>query len=77
MAVTSFQDLPLSDRGREWDGSAAEKRVRSWAGAEVLAQVRLAPVHRHEGADLLRPGGHQGRGHMGADEHARILPPDA
>src|SRR5688572_31483918 len=34
MAVTSFQDLPLADRDREWDGDAAEKRVREWAGAE-------------------------------------------
>lgn len=34
MAVTSFQDLPLADRDHEWDGAAAEKRVRSWAGAE-------------------------------------------
>ena len=29
MAVTSFQDLPLADRDREWDGDAAEKRVRA------------------------------------------------
>jgi hypothetical protein len=34
VAVTSFQDLPLADRDREWDGAAAEKRVRKWAGAE-------------------------------------------
>ena len=34
MAVTSFQDLPLADRDREWDGDAAENRVREWAGAE-------------------------------------------
>ena len=34
MAVTGFQDLPLADRDRDWDGSAAEKRVRKWAGAE-------------------------------------------
>ncbi|WHP16020.1 hypothetical protein [Cellulomonas sp. ES6] len=34
MAVTAFQDLPLADRDREWDGAAAEKRVRAWAGAE-------------------------------------------
>jgi hypothetical protein len=33
MAVTSFQDLPLADRDREWDGDAAEKRVRERAGA--------------------------------------------
>jgi hypothetical protein len=34
MSVTAFQDLPLADRDREWDGDAAEGRVRSWAGAE-------------------------------------------
>ncbi|MGB8381075.1 MAG: hypothetical protein WCG47_07435 [Dermatophilaceae bacterium] len=34
MSVTSFQDLPLADRTRKWDGSAAEKRVRQWAGAD-------------------------------------------
>jgi len=33
MSVTSFQDLPLADRDREWDGAAAEKRVRAWAKA--------------------------------------------
>lgn len=27
-----FQDLPLADRGRPWDESAAESRVRQWAG---------------------------------------------
>jgi hypothetical protein len=27
MAVTHFQDLPLADRDRAWDGGAAEKRV--------------------------------------------------
>lgn len=34
MSVTAFQDLPLADRDREWDGDAAESRVRSWAEAE-------------------------------------------
>src|SRR5690242_20255194 len=27
MSVTAFQDLPLADRDRKWDGDAAEKRV--------------------------------------------------
>lgn len=39
MAVTSFQDLPLADRDREWDGAAAEKRVRAWAGADKLGET--------------------------------------
>jgi hypothetical protein len=34
MSVTPFQDLPLADRDREWDGAAADKRVRAWAGAD-------------------------------------------
>ncbi|MGH9250787.1 MAG: hypothetical protein ACRD0W_14870 [Acidimicrobiales bacterium] len=34
MSVTAFQDLPLADRDREWDGDAAESRVRAWANAE-------------------------------------------
>ncbi len=34
MSVTDFQDLPLADRDRSWDGDAAEGRVRKWAGAE-------------------------------------------
>jgi hypothetical protein len=34
MAVVGFQDLPLADRDREWDGDEAEKRVRRWADAE-------------------------------------------
>jgi hypothetical protein len=34
MTVSSFHDLPLADEDRAWDGTAAEKRVRSWAGAE-------------------------------------------
>ncbi|KKC04010.1 hypothetical protein [Mycobacterium nebraskense] len=33
MSVTAFQDLPLADRDRKWEGDAAEKRVPKWAGA--------------------------------------------
>ncbi|MFL6070048.1 MAG: hypothetical protein ACJ73L_08825 [Actinomycetes bacterium] len=46
MAVPHFQDLPLADRDREWDGDAAERRVREWAGAqdEPNAQYRDAHV---------------------------------
>jgi hypothetical protein len=45
MAVTSFQDLPLTDRDREWDGSAAEKRVRAWADAEEEPNERYRDAH--------------------------------
>jgi hypothetical protein len=34
MAVVDFQDLPLADRDREWDGDEANTRVREWAGVE-------------------------------------------
>ncbi len=34
MSVVEFQDLPLADRDRHWNGSDANRRVREWAGAE-------------------------------------------
>jgi hypothetical protein len=45
MSVTSFQDLPLADRDREWDGDAAEKRVRRWAGAEDEPNEKYRDAH--------------------------------
>jgi hypothetical protein len=45
MAVTAFQDLPLADRDREWDGDAAEKRVRQWAGAEEKPNEKYRNAH--------------------------------
>ena len=45
MAVTTFQDLPLADRDRDWDGDAAEKRVRTWAGAEEEPNERYRDAH--------------------------------
>ena len=45
MAVTSFQDLPLADRDREWDGAAAEKRVRHWAGADDAPNEKYRDAH--------------------------------
>ena len=45
MSVTSFQDLPLADRDRARDGGAAEKRVRSWAGAEDGPNERYRDAH--------------------------------
>jgi hypothetical protein len=46
MSVTAFQDLPLADRSREWDGDAADKRARAWSGAqdEPTQQYRDAHV---------------------------------
>jgi hypothetical protein len=37
--VTRFSDMPLADRSRRWDGAAAEKRVRKWAGAEKMGET--------------------------------------
>ena len=45
MAVTTFQDLPLADRDREWDGDAAEKRVREWAGAADEPNEKYRDAH--------------------------------
>jgi hypothetical protein len=45
MSVTSFQDLPLADRDREWDGSAAEKRVRAWADADDEPNQKYRDAH--------------------------------
>jgi hypothetical protein len=51
MAVTSFQDLPLADRDRDWDGDGAEKRVRSWAGAEDGPNEKYRDAHVWYDAD--------------------------
>jgi hypothetical protein len=45
MAVTAFQDLPLADQDRSWDGTAAEKRVRSWAEAEDEPTPQYRDAH--------------------------------
>jgi hypothetical protein len=45
MAVTTFQDLPIADRDHDWDGSAAEKRVRAWASAEEGPNEKYRDAH--------------------------------
>ena len=45
MSVTAFQDLPLADRDRGWDGDAAEKRVRRWAGATEEPNAKYRDAH--------------------------------
>jgi hypothetical protein len=45
MSVTAFQDLPLADRSREWDGADAEKRVRRWADAEDEPNAKYRDAH--------------------------------
>jgi hypothetical protein len=51
MAVTPFQDLPLADRDREWDGDAAEARVRRWADAGDGPNARYRDAHVWYDAD--------------------------
>ena len=51
MAVTSFQDLPLADRDRTWDGDAAEKRVRKHTGAEDEPNEEYRDAHVWYDAD--------------------------
>lgn len=51
MAVTSFQDLPMADRDREWDGAAAERRVREWAGAQDEPNEKYRDAHVWYDAD--------------------------
>lgn len=51
MAVTTFQDLPLADRDREWDGDAAEKRVRKWADAQDGPNAKYRDAHVWYDAD--------------------------
>jgi hypothetical protein len=51
MAVTTFQDLPLADRDRQWDGDAADKRVRKWAGAEDSPNAKYRNAHVWYDAD--------------------------
>ena len=45
MAVSAFQDYPLADQDREWDGAAAEKRVRKWAGAQDEPNEKYRDAH--------------------------------
>jgi len=45
MTVTPFKDFPLADRDRPWDGSAAEKRVRRWTGADDKPNAKFRDAH--------------------------------
>jgi hypothetical protein len=45
VAVARFQDLPLAEPDRTWDGDAAEKRVRKWAGVEDKPNEKYRDAH--------------------------------
>ena len=51
MTVTTFQDLPLADRDRAWDGDAADKRVRKWADATDEPDAKYRDAHVWYDAD--------------------------
>ena len=51
MAVTAFQDFELADDDRSWDGDAAEKRVRTWAGADEEPNEKYRDAHVWYDAD--------------------------
>jgi hypothetical protein len=45
MTVTKFQDYPLADRDRSWDGDAAEKRVRKHTHADDAPNAAYRNAH--------------------------------
>ena len=51
MATTSFQDFDLADADRDWDGDAADKRVRKWADAEDEPNQKYRDTHVWYDAD--------------------------
>lgn len=51
MAVTSFQDFNIADVDREWDGDAADKRIRKWADAEDEPNQKYRDAHVWYDAD--------------------------
>ena len=51
MTVTRFQDLPLADRDQEWDGDAADRRVRELTGATEHPTPEYRDAHVWHDAD--------------------------
>lgn len=45
MTVTRYQNLPLASDQRRWDGAAAERRVRRWAGATDAPNTKYRNAH--------------------------------
>ncbi len=44
--IVPFQDLPLADRERDWDGDTAEMRLRTWAGGPDLDDIDFEKYRR-------------------------------
>lgn len=38
-SIVAYQDLPLTERDMEWDGTQAESRVRAWAGGPEKEKI--------------------------------------
>ena len=51
MATTSFQDFDLANADRDWDGDAADKRVRKWADAKDEPNQKYCDTHVWYDAD--------------------------
>ncbi|MEV4091849.1 hypothetical protein [Streptosporangium saharense] len=45
MTVTRFHDLPLASSERPWNKEAAERRVRTWAGAQHKPNAKYREAH--------------------------------
>lgn len=54
MTSTTYRDLPMADRSMQWDGAAAEKRVRKWAGADEKPNEKYRDAHLWY--DSAKPG---------------------
>lgn len=50
-AATGSTTLPLSDRDRAWDSSAADGRVRTWAGAEEAPNAKYGQAFFWKASD--------------------------
>lgn len=59
--VVGDMDLPLASRGREWDSSAATRRVGEWAGGDDLdpARYRRAFFYQDEDSDPSLKGSYK------------------
>jgi hypothetical protein len=45
MTVTRYQNLPVASESRRWNGDAAERRVRRWAGATDEPNAKYSRAH--------------------------------
>ncbi|MDQ1714398.1 MAG: hypothetical protein QOG52_166 [Frankiaceae bacterium] len=45
MAVPGFENYPLAPDDHEWKGAEADKRVRSWAGADNGPNAKYRDAH--------------------------------